>query len=101
MKRQEIERQQEKYEKRINVGIDLEYIRIVSNFDNQIDETRFAKDINKKIHEKHKNLQEDMEIPFLFIDPVVDIFEDPCDIKAGHVTSREKEQFQKYTDKYT
>ena len=67
----------------------------------QIDETRFARDINKKIHEKHKNLPEDLQIPFLFIDPIVDIFEDPCDSKTREVTSREKEQFQKYTDKYT
>ena len=72
---------------------------IISNYHPQIDETRFAKDINKKIHEKHKNLPEDLQIPFLFIDPVVDIFEDPCDKKASQVTSREKEQFQKYTDK--
>ena len=84
----------------MNFENNIEYIRIISNFGNQIDETRFANDINKKIHEKHKNLAEDLQIPFLFIDPVVDIFEDQCDVKASHVTSREKEQFQKYTDKY-
>ena len=99
MKKQKIEGQQEKYEK-MNFENNLEYIWIISNFGNQIDETRFANDINKKIHEKHKNLAEDLQIPFLFIDPVVDIFEDQCDVKASHVTSREKEQFQKYTDKY-
>ena len=66
----------------------------------QIDELSFANDINKKIHEKHKNLPKDVEIPFLFIDPVVDIFKDPCNSGTTQVTTREKEQFQKYTDKY-
>ena len=64
-----------------------------------MDETKFAIDINNQIHQAH-NIPEDLKIPFLFIDPVVDIFKDPCNDGTREVTSREKEQFQKYTDKY-
>ena len=66
----------------------------------QANEKSFAESINKKIHEKHLYLDRDLEIPFIFIDPVVDIFEDPCDkTKTREVSTREKEQFQTYTDK--
>ena len=66
----------------------------------QIDETKFAYLLNKEIHEKHKNLPDDLEIPFLFIDPVSHIFKDPCDNETRGVTVREKEQYRKYTDRY-
>ena len=99
MKKQKIEGQQEKYEKN-NFENNIEYIRIISCFGNQADETSYENKVNKIIHKTHNNLAADLQIPFLYIDPVVDIFEDPCDANTTHVTTREKEQFQKYTDKY-
>ena len=63
------------------------------------DEAKVADLLNKEIHEKHKNLPEDLKIPFLFIDPVSHIFKDPCDDETREVTVREKEQFRKYTDR--
>ena len=64
-----------------------------------MDETNFAKLINTKIHEKHSNIPRDFVIPFLFIDPVVDVFRDPCDKYSRTVTLQEKEQFVIYTEK--
>ena len=62
----------------------------------QVDETRFAKKMNEMIKGSHQNLPKDLEIPFLFIDPVVKIFNDAC--FAG-TEPMEREQFQKYTDR--
>ena len=75
--------------------------KIDNVFQFQTDETKFAEEIDRKIHEKHKNLQKNLNIPFLFIDPVVRIFDDPCDTESSglDVTSREIEKFQEYTDK--
>jgi len=39
-----------------------------------------------------------LDIPFVFIDPVVDIFKDPLDKSTKNVSLREKQQFRKYTD---
>lgn len=51
-----------------------------------------------QIHDKHSNLPKNLQIPFLFIDPVLDIFKDPCDSKTRKLDSIEKIRFQEYTD---
>ena len=55
--------------------------------------------MNDKIHSEHSNLPADLQIPFIFIDPVVKIFEDQCNLNTRNVTEREKTQFLVYTDK--
>ena len=56
--------------------------------------------MNSKIHEKHPNIPENLTIPVVFIDPVLQIFKDPCESKTISISDREKEMFDNYTSRF-
>ena len=75
----------------------IQYLLILSL---QTDEERYAASLNSKIHEKHPNIPENLTIPVVFIDPVLQIFKDPCDSKTIPISDREKEMFDNYTSRF-
>ena len=68
----------------------------MTNYHFQTNETTYARDLNKIIHEKHSNVLSNLTIPVVFIDPVIHIFKDPCDSRTNPVSSTEKEKFHTY-----
>lgn len=52
-----------------------------------------------KFHSDPLNVNADLRIPTMFIDPVVDIFVDPCEPTYRKPEQREKEKFVEWTQR--
>jgi len=56
---------------------------------------------NLKFHSPPLIVEPSIRIPSMFIDPVVDVFVDPCEPTVRQPSRREKEKFHQWTQRYS
>ena len=66
----------------------------------QLDEAKRQDLWDTKFHSPPLNVEPSIRIPSMFIDPVVDVFVDPCDPTYRRPSRREKEKFLHWTQRY-
>ena len=66
----------------------------------QLDEAKRQDLWDTKFHSPPLNVEPSIRIPSMFIDPVVDVFVDPCDPTYRRPSRREKEKFLLWTQRY-
>ena len=66
----------------------------------QLDEEKRQNLWDKKFHSSPLNVNPSIRIPTMFIDPVVDVFVDPCEPSYRPPSLREKEKFHEWTQRY-
>ena len=67
----------------------------------QLDEAKRQDLWNLKFHSPPLNVEPSIRIPSMFIDPVVDVFVDPCEPTYRQPSRREKEKFHHWTQRYS
>ena len=52
---------------------------------------------SEKLHKAPFNVNRSISLPFVYIDPVVDVFDDPCNDPRSMPSNQEFRAFEKYT----
>ncbi len=65
-----------------------------------MDEESRSKEWENKLHLPPFNVNRTLNIPFVFIDPVVDVFEDTCNPNTMQPSKREVDKFMEQSDKF-